>query len=195
MSTTLNDATHSPAMAFLAHAYAHRSRAVQASGRRTKEGMRQTLLLAIQLGLPFALNDFTWLMSQQRRSYYDTSPFWFSDYITINTSKNCGEEFYTAAVQHTHTTACQSFEAWKGRKPFFAQGTRLSLGAALRWERLPTFVTSFDDTHGTLTTCSYAQVRDHYRHGRTIAAGHGPIQHRFTITHADLAAAPDAAMP
>jgi hypothetical protein len=190
MLTVLPDVPpHSPAMAFLAHAWAYRSRAIQASGRRTKETMRKTLFLAIEVGLPFARGDFTWLLSQQRPSSYDTNPCGLSYYITTNTSKNCGEEFYTAAVQHAHTTACHSFEQWKGRRPFFAQGTRLSLGAELIWEGLQTFVTSFDDKQGALTVCNYEKVGRHCRGGRYFAAGYGAIRHRWTITPAMLVAA------
>jgi hypothetical protein len=182
-----DETPHSPAMAFLAHAWAHRSRAIQASGRRTKDAMCQTLTLAIQLGLPFALHDFTWLMTNQRASYEDTSPF--ASYLISRNSKTCGEEFYTFAIHHSHTTACQSFERWKGRRPFFAQGTRLHLGAELPWEGLRTFVTSFDDERATLTACSYGQGGRHSRGGSEYAFGNGPIQHRWTLTHADLAAA------
>jgi hypothetical protein len=191
MRTALpDDAPHSPAMAFLAHAYAYRSRAVQASIRRTKEGMRQTLTLAIQLGLPFALRDFTWLATNPRPAYYDTSPFGFRALLSIETSKNSGEGWYTAAIQHEHMTACQSFEHWKGRRPFVVQGTRLHIGAVLTWQEHLAFVTSFRDEEGTLTACSYAQAgRQFHRNGRAVNAGYGAIQHRFTITHASLAAA------
>jgi hypothetical protein len=183
MLTVLDtDTPHSPAMAFLVHAYAHRSRAVQASSRRTKAGMCQTLMLAIKLGLPFARDDFAWLMRQQSRAYDAPSPF--ADYLTSRNSPTCGEEFYTAAIRHGHTTACQSFEHWKGRKPFFAQGTRLHLGAALVWEGQHTFVTSFDDDAGIVFACSYAQVGRNYRNGRVEDAGYGALQRRFMITHA-----------
>jgi hypothetical protein len=184
---TLPDTPHSPAMAFLLHAYTHRSRAVQASSRRTKAGMCTTLTLAIELGLPFARDDFAWLMRQQSRAYDEPSPF--ADYLTSRNSATCGEEFYTAAIRHGHTTACQSFEHWKGRRPFFVQGTRLHLGAALTWDGWQTFVTSFDDAHHTLTTCSYVRVGREYRGGRVGDGGYGAITHRFTITHASLTAA------
>jgi hypothetical protein len=189
MLTVLPDVPHSPAMAFLAHAWAHRSRAVQASSQRTKEGMQRTLILAIHLGLPFALNDFTWLMTNQRSSSYDTSPLGFHISIAVNNRKNCGEEWYITAIQHNHTTACQSFEHWKGRRPFFVQGTRLHLDAEMTWQAHRTFVTSFNDEAGTLTACSYDEIRRHYRGGSEYNAGYGPIKRRFTITHTSLAAA------
>jgi len=73
---------------------------------KVNHSMRTALDLAIGSGMRFSKDDFKQIAERFRAGY------WFSD--------DGGEHFYTLAVNVCNVSACQSFEAWKGRKPIIA---------------------------------------------------------------------------
>ncbi len=155
----------SAAMQFVRCAWDNRCKATAHSWRTVNSTMRAALALAITGGMSFAAGDVAEIYRSMRGCY------WFGD-----------EQLYSTACEEGNLQACQSFEAWQGRKPFLWEGKRLHVGRQLLWEGIPVKVTSFQDDKGALIACSYkSSVVDRWREG--------PLDRRFTITNDELARA------
>ncbi len=145
------------------------------SWERINRSMQGSLRLAIDAGLRFDRDDFTAIENRMRIG------FWGG-----NDGHMLGERFYTTAVKHGNSSAAQSFEAWKGRKPFMFNWTayrptknrvRLAHNSRFSWHGETVTVTSFSEDGEYLVACSYRWVDKYYR-----------IYHRYKITIADLRA-------
>lgn len=148
----------SPAMQFVRCAWENRCEATAHSWRTVNDTMSSALMLAVTGGMSFAKGDLEEIHRAMRGAY------WFGE---------SGEGFYKAACEVGNIQACQSFEAWTGRKPFMWEGHRLSIRSQFTWEGQEVVVTSFQDTAGALIACSYKPSAGHNR---------GPIDRRYTIT-------------
>lgn len=96
--------------------------------------------------------------------------------------------FYSEAVIAKNASAYKAIEAHLGRKPFISKPSairhyreirnppRLIIGAWFTWEGEPVKVTSFDDKAGTITACSYTNLR----------LATKQIKRRLILTPADL---------
>lgn len=175
----------SPAMEILMLAWEHQFQAAPRHEGRAHDGMQRVLRTCIEMGLRFDAEDFARLNT---RGYPHVA-------LSIDTGTNYGEGYYMLAIHCRHTSACRSFEHARGRTPFFWQGTRLHLHAALDWrDRRGNFqgtlyVTSFDDQAGTVTACAYEKTGWRGWMGLQFSAGDGKPCRRYTLTHADLRAA------
>jgi hypothetical protein len=176
MSNDLTPTPPSPALQFLTVLWEHHCEAVPHSWRTVNESMRRGLHLAIEAGLQFAREDFATIHATMRLGYWAGS----------DNEKNMGEQFYCVAIAVGNRSACLSFEAWKGRKPFIVQGKRLGLRSVLPWDGRETVVTSFDDDAQMITVCAYATMRRYTTGPRRWVQGDGAPLKRYTLTHADL---------
>jgi hypothetical protein len=158
----------SPAMQLVRRAWENRCEATAHSWRTVNNTMYEALKLAITGGMSFAVGDVAEIYRSMRGSY------WFGE---------SGEGLYSIACDAGNLQASQSFEAWRGRKPFMWEGKRLSVGSQFVWEGLLVRVTSFQDDAGALTACSYKPNTEGVRWHR------GAIDRRFSITREALAKA------
>lgn len=138
------------------------------SWQRFNGALHATLCLAITAGLHFDDGDFRRFWSEMRGSR------WFNGNDGAK-----GEHFYTEAVKCGNDSACRSFEAWVGRKPFVFGGSRLHVGAPIEWGGVYASVTSFAKDGSSLTACSYKDTDGHRRE----------VDKRLTIALEDLRAA------
>lgn len=173
------DRAVSPAMEFLGCLWAHKFEAARHSWVALNAGLSDALCLAIKLGLRFDAEDFAYLNTHLGFGYW----------CGADNAKNHGERFYTEAIEAGNLSACQAFEHYRHRTPFFVQGTRLHLGALVPWEGCQTLVTSFDDADHVVTLCAYTTVASFMRGGYARYRGEGKPLKRFTVTHAQLRAA------
>lgn len=114
----------------------HNREATGHSWQRLNSSMAASVRLAISAGMRFAVDDFASIYSGMRGGY------WFG----------AGERFYTLAVEFDNISACQSYEAWKDRKPFIHGGRRLAIDSEMdHW-------LSREDAHrlGRLVVTSFA---------------------------------------
>lgn len=102
---------HSPAMVLVQHVWDHCGEKGRDSYRTLNGSMHSAVTLAITSGMAFGRDDFTYFANRFRLSYWGT-----------NDGHMLGEGFYAAASKADNLSACQSFEAWKGRRPFVVRG-------------------------------------------------------------------------
>ena len=153
---------------------------------KVNHSMRTALNLAIGSGMRFSKDDFKHIAERFRAGY------WFSD--------DGGEQFYTLAVNVCNVSACQSFEAWKDRKPIIAdevglesygardclgythgsrdrrQQDRLSVDTSFFYAGLRPIVTSFSGD--AVIACTYKP--------KTNDKSTSKVKRRFKITAADI---------
>lgn len=148
------------------------------SWQRLNGSMRSALELAVTSGMEFELDDFKNVLANFRSGY------WIGD--------DGGEWLYSLAVAESNQSACLSFEAYRGHKPFIADGVRpaggterarerLAIGSAFQWRGKKVTVTSFAANGESLTACSYKRIESG-------DYGRDKIESRFTITPKDIIA-------
>jgi len=101
------------------------------SWRDINGSLQKTLSLAIEARLEFEPDDFKKLSDGYKGHY------WMGD----------GEHYYRQAIEARLTSACQSFEKWKGRPPFIFSGKRLHVGCSFVWDGKTVHVTSYGHDH------------------------------------------------
>lgn len=160
----------SPALSMIRLVYDTNGHGMYRSWTRYEAALDRALLLAIECGLRFDMNDFVVL-----------------DHDFIFT---CDEAHYSSACAVTrrygpNITAARAFERWKKRKPFLIQAQpahvtryRLAVGSQFRWFAEPLTVTSFAEDGTYLTACSYKDDFDAFDNHK--------VKHRRRITHADI---------
>lgn len=97
------------------------------------------------------------------------------------------EHLYGLAVIAKNASACASWEAYLGRKPWWrtSQGerTRLSVGDSLMWDGLLVDVTSIDDAADVFVACAYTHSRKVVGRGGDAYVEHTKkIARRFRVT-------------
>lgn len=126
----------------------HNREATGHSWQRLNSSMAQAVSLAITAGMRFSTDDFASIHADMRGGY------WFGE----------EERFYGLAVEFDNLSACQSFEAWKARKPFVHCGRRVAVGSSMdAWPRpeatkdmtWPPEVTSFAADGASIIACTY----------------------------------------
>jgi hypothetical protein len=173
----MNDQADSPVVALIRHIYGYSGGKDKRkiSWQQLNPALSGALRLAIEAGFKFEKDDFATVFKQLAGGY------WFG----TDNDHSQGERFYTAAVNADNRSACISFEAWKGRKPFLREGRRLCIGSELKdWNPADCQVTSFAEDALSLTACVYADCQ---LNGHALEFQRG-VLHRFKITHADLKA-------
>lgn len=164
--------------------YENTNRATTHSWERLNHAMRAALTLAVGSGLEFALGDLAHIGSSYKSGY------WLGD---------SDELVYNEAILNGNMTAIKSFEAWKAREPFIADGVRpaecygtfvhgssdrqrerLHKGASFNWKGHRVTVTSFAEDQKSLTACSYKPDKDGFRTEK--------VAKRFKITRDDILA-------
>ena len=100
----------SPTMAYLTAAWNGACTTGQDSWRRINNAMIDSLRTAISSGMRFDKQDFN-LIREHFRPQYWMAP-----------GSGGYEIIYANAVQEGNISAAQSFETWKGRKPFITYG-------------------------------------------------------------------------
>jgi hypothetical protein len=71
-------------------------------------------------------------------------------------SRGLGDVYKRQAVESSNTTACISFEKYRGRGPFVFGGRRLHVGSVFEWAGVHNvIVTSFADDGLSLIACTY----------------------------------------
>lgn len=100
----------------------HNREATGHSWQRLNNSMSSAVCLAIDAGMEFAVGDFGYFSKNYRGSY------WMGNSQGEN---GFAERFYSRAIGMNHLSACQSFEAFKGRQPFIFKGQRLGLGSEI----------------------------------------------------------------
>jgi len=148
----------------------HNREATGFSWQRLNSSMHQAVMLAINAGMQFSLNDFSEIYKEMRGHY------WFGP----DNAHSQGEYFYSTAVKTGNLSACQSFEQWKERPPFIFEGRRLHHGTELQWNNKRCKVTSFAKDGQSLTACSYRLVQDKREYWQK------KIEKRFTVTITEL---------
>lgn len=154
----------SPARQLVKLVWQNKMEGVAHSWQRVNGCMSSAVSLAIESGLKFAEDDVQHFMDDMRGEY------WFNV-----------EQLYTLACGYVHASACQSFEAYFKRPPFWstdASPKRLHVGASLDWEGQCTTVTSFSDDGSYLTACIYHM-------GDSLEARR-KVKKRYRITRDDL---------
>lgn len=101
----------SPAMLLVEHVWGHCGEKGRDSYRTLNASMIDALSLAITSGMQFARDDFTYIANRFNFGYW-----------CGNDGHMSGERFYSAACKADNLSAAQSFEAWKGRRPFIVKG-------------------------------------------------------------------------
>lgn len=166
------------------------------SWRILNSALSQSLNLAITHGFPFAEGDFHAIYKRFNFG------FWGGD-----TPAGLAEGFYSLAAGGprwgstglSNLSAALSFEAWKNRRPWIFQGTRLALGSEVwwweKWPKVPAdldpdrwigrhhkatrlWVTNLDEEH--LSLCWYRNPGNHQT---------GKPARRVVLQRDDLAAA------
>ncbi len=171
----------SAALHLIRHVWEHNREATGFSWTRLNGSMHGAVMLAIEAGLKFNLGDFTYIAENFRVGYWGG-----------NDGHMCGEAFYSHAVKFDHLSACQSFEAWKNRKPFNWDGQRVCIGQQFIWQRERVSVTSFAADGLSFIATAYKEAKTDKR-GYVI--GPTKVQSRYKITNADLSIARKALKP
>lgn len=139
------------------------------SWQRLNRSMRHAVVVAIDAGLPFNLDDFEFFSNNYRMYRWGGS----SD------GNSVGERFYGLAVEERNMSACKSFENWKKRKPFIFQKERIYVGKEFKWNNEIVMCTSFSEEDNYLVACSYKdKPKDDYSRTK--------IKHRYKITIEEL---------
>ncbi len=134
--------------------------------------MQDAVSLAIKSGMEFGVDDF--------KTIFDTMRGWK---WFVSEGNVYGEWMYRLAVESKNASACRSFEAWKGRKPFIVDGQRLHVRCPFNWQGIPVKVTSFAEDQSYVTACSYRKETrgdSHYLYET------GTVDKRYKITHEDI---------
>lgn len=191
--------TDSPAVEFIQYVWSHAQKATGHSWLKLNHALRHTLDLAIKSGMRFYPDDFEKIAKRFRSGYWiGADPEWV----------------YTTAVLYRNSSAYQSWEHHRGRKPFIfsasistdtgdgpcGQGlARLVVNAEFKWKGLRVKVTSFNDEKGYVNAACYdgpeaegvkCPACDRYTTYPERTPGR-----RFKITHADIRAAKKALRP
>ncbi|MCK4624345.1 MAG: hypothetical protein KAV00_03470 [Phycisphaerae bacterium] len=152
---------------------------------RLNRSMASALSLAIDSGMRFDPGDFAAILKKYRMNRW------------CGMDGGLAEGFYMLAVVTDNISAAQSFEAWKGRKPFIADGVdppewqhrvprawlrkrgRLAVGFTFGWNGEMVTVTTFAKDGSHLVACSYhpQTEKDPYAN---------KIKHRYKITIKDI---------
>ncbi len=163
----------SPALHLIRHMWENVCDTLPHSWRIVNGSMHQVVKLAIDGGLRWGLGDFATVAKDFRIGYWGGN-------------NGDSEGLYSCAVESGNLSACLSFEAWKGRKPFIFHGKRISVGYDFRWAGERVTCTSFADDGASLIATSYKPREtdgDGYERGRRT-----PL-HVHRISHADIKAA------
>ncbi len=121
------------------------------------QSMRSAVKLAIRSGMELNADDWRAMHEELRAGRWMGDP----------------EGLYALAVACGNSSAIASFEAWKGRKPFIADGVsddrglargiirrkrgRLAVGFWFDWDGRPVKVTSFAEDGSHLVACCYGK--------------------------------------
>ncbi len=162
----------SPALHLTRHVWENVCDVIPHSWRIVNGSMHQALTIAITAGLRFDLGDFATIAKEFRIGYWGGN-------------NGASEGLYSCAVGCGNRSACLSFEAWKGRKPFILAGHRIYEGYQFIWAGQHVTCTSFDEGGSFVIAASYKERErdaDGYERGRRT-----PL-HIYKITHADLKA-------
>ncbi len=153
---------------------------------RLNRSMSSALSLVIDSGMRFDPGDFAVILEKYRMHCW------------CGMDGGLAESFYTLAVITDNISAAQSFEAWKGRKPFIADHIeppewghgvprawsrkrgRLAVRFTFPWNGETVKVTTFAEDSSHLVACSY--------HPQTEKAPYATakIKHRYKITIKDI---------
>lgn len=163
----------SPALELLTHVWKHEGHGLGQSWGRVNDAMGSALKLAIKAGLRFDPDDFKTFSKDFRSGRWIGDAEWCY-------SRACGGEYNDHGG---NPSAVQSFEAWRGRKPFIVRfepndktPKRLYVGAQFKWadkgELRLVHVTSFNDTKQTCIAVEYEP-----------GSNRSKISRRHTITH------------
>lgn len=175
---TITRKRRSSAMVLIGHVWNRNCETTGHSWARVNRSMQLAVRLAIHAGLRWHRSDFTEIQETMNGGY------WFGE------SK--GEQWYRLAIEQNNASAIQSYEQFRGRKPFIVQSHpdhpprhRLHVGSEFLWRTksgtFPTVrVTSFAQDQSYLTACSYKYVLVCGAYGRE------RIDKRFTITRQDI---------
>ena len=169
----------------------HNEEVIGHSWRRMNDTMRQALMLAVESGMRFGIDDIRVICKEYRGGY------WMGDL----------EGFYRQAVFYRNPSAWKAFEAYRKRKPFLwkpavvksyldsghpqdSNPPRLVVGAEFQWKGEKVAVTSFSDgAEPYLTACSSQRVGDWENCEKCGRVQHYPrdvFRRRYKITHRDL---------
>lgn len=151
------------------------------SWARLNRCMYDALHLAIEAGLEFELDDFSYIDKYFRWGY------WIGD----------GEGVYCHAVVANNMPAIKAFEHYRKRKPFIVDGViqwwmnkdthrnrgRLAIGSKFMWQGERVTVTSFVGRGERITACTY---KPQQRDDRGYFIGSLKVEHIYKLTHKDL---------
>jgi hypothetical protein len=179
----------SPAMQFLSHVWKHSQEVTSHSWLKLNHAMHETLMLAVTSGMRFDTDDF----GEMARLF--NLGYWCGDL----------EYCYQRAVIYRNSSAYQAYEKHRNRKPFIMAGAswsghtgdgpageglaRLFVGAKFTWHGEKVTVTSFNDTKGSFTACSYKceEPKEQCdKCGNTTTWPCEKLKSRYTITHNDI---------
>lgn len=168
----------SPPLMALEIVWAHSLKKTGHSWTRLNWALCQYIDVCINVGMPFDLGDFAWIVSHYSSSYWADTERWYSIAVKVN-----------------NLTACKSLESYKKSEPFIFNGHRLAVGTDVcgiyqtsnmgqewkpfEWAYLPGVkVTSFSRDQRTANLT----ISDNSKHPAKVVR-------RFTIKHDDLKAA------
>lgn len=182
----------SPAYRLLKHVWASQGEGMGHSWDRLNDAMQTALSLAIRSGMAFDVDDF------RRFSSDFNSGYWIGAGGEGYYAMAVGSGVWSGSRSHgPNPSAYQSFEKWRGRKPFIVRmnagdekTVRLSVGQRFGWHvklksRAEVTVTSFaDGPDAHVIACSYKPKE---RDARGYQIGPDKIDKRFKITHDAIA--------
>lgn len=151
----------SPARAFVRLVRTHGQAATAHSWVRLNQALSQAASLAIQAGLRFELDDFTYFHAQLRASY------WIGAH----------ERLYATACKVGNLSACRAYEHHYGFCPFELDDQRIYVGYEFEWSGEKVTCTSIHNDH--LVACSYGPQGDAPSYQRK-------VKRRYKITHAEI---------
>lgn len=189
--------SNSPGLAFLSHVWYNACQATRFSWRKYNSALRGALWLAVESGMRFQLDDFSYISRHYRPGY------WMENV----------EDSYSRLVHSRNLSAIRSFEKWIGRKPFIADNLwyprcvrgRLCVGARFPWKEEQVVVTSFGRDGTYLIACTHVwrrweqpeeegdpaprvrKLRLSYEKKKKVKDGPvKKVRHRYKITHKAL---------
>lgn len=132
------------------------------SYQRLNYSLYRGLMLAIEAGFRFEIDDFSTISARFRGGY------WFG--------ADHGESFYTTACERREISAARAFERYANRKPWILSGHRLAIGYTLMWDGARATITTVENHR--LIACTYKRREpDEYRQ---------KIERRHIITRQDF---------
>jgi hypothetical protein len=172
----------SAGLVFVAHADYHAFEVTRHSSRTYSHVMHTTLMTAIRAGMRFDEDDF-FVMANKLHG----SSWWGAEV----------EQFYSEAVRSGNRTACQAYERFKARRPFFRDGKRLCVGSTIQVEGKTVRLTSFHKDGQSAVFCHYkggrpvkrtSLTREEVKSGRKRPAlpKAGPGVMHFFLDHKDV---------